>query len=432
MTWGREPASDGRDRSVRRAQQAFAATVALARLAVLGGLVGVIAGLASAGFLASLDWATTTRERHGWLLWLLPLAGFVVGAAYHYGGGRSGRGNALVIEEIHQPAEFLPRRMAPLIFAATIVTHLFGGSAGREGTALQMSASLTDASARALRITPAERRLLLIAALSGGFGAVFGVPVAGVAFGLEVQTIGRLRYDALLPALVASVVGDAVVAACGVDHSAFPAVDAVSLGPLLVAKLVAAGVAFGVIARAFVASVHGVRSLATRLVAWPPLRPVCGGLAVIGLTGALGTRDYLGLSIPLATAALAGGAGIAAYGFAAKLALTALTLGSGFQGGEVTPLFVIGATAGVSVARLLGAPVALLAAVGFVAVFAAAANTPLACTLMAVELFGAQLALPALIGCVVAYLCSSHQGIYATQRVDSAKQPGPAQPPSSL
>lgn len=169
--------------------------------------MGILAGLSSAAFLATLEWATDTREELPWLLWLLPLAGLAMGLIYHYGGGDAAAGNNLILDEIHEPRDWIPRRMAPLIYVGTVVTQLFGGSAGREGTALQMSGSLTDTFSRVARLTPSDRRVMLIAALSGGFGAVFGVPVAGFVFGLEVHTVGRLRYDALLAALTASMVG---------------------------------------------------------------------------------------------------------------------------------------------------------------------------------------------------------------------------------
>ncbi len=154
--------------------------VQLLRWIILGSLVGVLAGLSSAAFLVSLEWATDTFDSTPWLLYLLPLAGLVIGLAYHYGGGRSVEGNNLIIDQIHEPTEWVPRRMAPMVFVGTVVTHLFGGSAGREGTAIQMSGSLTDGLSRVLGLSPQHRRLLLIAALGGGFGAVFGVPLAAL------------------------------------------------------------------------------------------------------------------------------------------------------------------------------------------------------------------------------------------------------------
>ena len=402
----------------------------LAKWLVLGAVVGVLAGVSSAIFLATLEWATATREDLPWLLWLLPVAGLAMGLAYHYGGGDAAAGNNLILDEIHEPRGWIPRRMAPLVYVGTVVTQLFGGSAGREGTALQMSGSLTDAFSRVARLSPPDRRIMLIAALSGGFGAVFGVPVAGFVFGLEVHTVGRIRYEALLAALAASVVGDAVVTGLGVTHTVTPEVVPADLSVGLLAKVVVAGVIFGVVSRVFIALTHQLRRLYERVSMWPPLRPFIGGVGVIALTYLVGTRDYNGLSLPLITESLAGGAGVVALAFAWKLVFTSVTLGSGFQGGEVTPLFVIGATLGVTLAGVLGVDPTLLAAVGFVAVFAGAANVPIACTVMGAELFGTAAIVLFAVACVVSYLCSPHEGIYRSGRLAAATSgPGDAHRP---
>ncbi len=261
----------------------------------------------------------------------------------------------------------------------------------------------------------------MIASIAGGFGSVFGVPIAGCIFALEVQSIGRIRYDALVAALTASIVGDIVVRGLGVHHEATPQLAKVDMTTPLFAKVVLAGLVFGVVAFLFAEVTHRVHGVFARTVRWAPARPLIGGLLVIGLTYAVGTRDYLGLSLPLVSRSLAGGAGVVLFAFALKLLFTSVTLGSGFVGGEVTPLFVIGATLGASLGRILGVPIPLLAAMGFVAVFAGAANTPIACTVMAVELFGAGNVVLFAIACVISYVASSHRGIYSSQRVSIRK-----------
>jgi H+/Cl- antiporter ClcA len=396
----------------------------LGRWIVLGAASGVLAGLASAGFLESLDWATRTRQDHGWLLFLLPVAGLATGLAYHYGAGRAVAGNNLLLDEIHEPRAWVPRRMAPLIYVGTVVGHVFGASVGREGSALQMSGSLTDGFARLIRLQPADRRLLLVAAIAGGFGSVFGVPLAGCVFALEVQSRGRVRYDAIVPAMTASVVGDLVVRGLGVHHEPVPTIGAVDLTAPLVGKVALAGIAFGLCAMAFAELTETIRELLADFVAWPPLRPVIGAGAVIGLTYLVGSRDYLGLSTPLVTRSLAGGTAVIGAAFALKLLFTATSLGSGFVGGEVTPLVVMGATLGATLAHPLGVPVPLLASIGFVSVFAGASSTPLACTIMGVELFGSGDIVLLAVGCVASYVVMGERSIYGTQRSENVKALG--------
>jgi H+/Cl- antiporter ClcA len=403
----------------------------LLRWVVLGSLVGVLAGVASAVFLIALEWATEAFDDHGWLLYLLPVAGLAIGLVYHYGGGRAVEGNNLIIDEIHEPQAWVPRRMAPMVLVGTVVTHLFGGSAGREGTAIQMSGSLTDLASRVLRLGADERRIMLISAIAGGFGAVFGVPLAGAVFGLEVQSVGRVHYEALVPCLAASVVGDLVVAGLGVEHTLTPDLGQVDLAWGLLGKVLLAGLVFGLAGLVFSELTHGIKALFARWVPWAPARPFVGGWVVIALTLLVGTRAYNGLSIPLIELSLFDG-DVPTWGFAWKVLFTAVTLGAGFVGGEVTPLFVVGATLGASLAGVLDVPQPLLAALGFVAVFAGAANTPLACTIMGVELFGAGAVPYVAAACVVSYVFSSHRGIYGTQRVGVPKLPGWTQDATTL
>ncbi len=391
----------------------------------LSALVGVAAGVSSAAFLVALRVVTDVRVANRWLVWLLPAAGLVVGSVYHYLGGRSAEGSALLLDEIHSPTEWVPRRLAPTVFLGTVVSHLFGASVGREGAAVQMTGSLTDLGNRVLGITGEDRRRLLVAAVAGGFGAVFGVPLAGVVFAIEVQARSRRAWSAVPLAVVASFVGDRIVRVLGVGHMAAPSLVSVRLTPVLLASAVGVGVVCGLVAASFIGLTHGLRAAFRRWLRWPPLRPMVGGAIVVGLTLALGTTAYLGLSEPLIAGALTGGSGVVAWSFAAKLVFTSVSVGSGLPGGEVTPLFVIGATLGV----VLGAgltdvtheSIAVFAALGFVAVFAGAANTPLACAVMAAELFGfGPITAAFLLACFASTLCSPHHGIYGRRDGDSS------------
>lgn len=346
---------------------------------------------------------------------------------YHRFGGSASQGNNLVIEEVHSNQSHISLRMAPLVLAGTVLTHLFGGSAGREGTAIQMGASLADTLQRALRSTlrlsADDRRLLLMAGISGGFASVFGTPVAGFIFGMEVLSVGRIRYTAMVPCLAAAYVGDMTTRLWGIGHTHYPVMQALGLEPVLLLKIALAGICFGLISTVFVELTHGIKSLYGRSVPYPPLRPLIGGLVIIALVWLLNTHDYLGLSLPLILDSMNGN-GVFWLAFLVKLVFTAITLGSGFLGGEVTPLFVIGSTLGYTLGTLLNVDPAFMAAIGFVAVFAGASNAPLASAIMALELFGGGSAAYIVLGCVVAYLASGHRGIYSTQRIDSPKAIG--------
>jgi H+/Cl- antiporter ClcA len=248
---------------------------------------------------------------------------------------------------------------------------------------------------------------------------VFGTPLAGAIFGLEVLAIGRLRYDAILPCVVAAIVADQVGLLWGVHHThyAIPLVPAVSAWGL--AAMVIAGATFGVTGKAFADATHALSGWMKQRVSHAPLRPLLGGIVIAAAAWFLGADRYIGLGIPTIVEAFQ--QPLAPYDFAAKMMFTIASLGSGFKGGEVTPLFYIGATLGNALAPLLNMPIPFLAGIGFVAVFAGAANTPIASTLMAMELFGAEVGVFAAVACVVSYLFSGHTGIYRSQRVGQAK-----------
>lgn len=405
------------------AREPLTLALSLAKWFCLASVVGVLAGTGSAAFLAGLYWATKTREQTPWLLYLLPLGGLLIGWFYSRFGRDFEAGNNLLLERAEAGGGNLSWVMAPGIVFATIGTHLFGGSAGREGTAVQMGGGLADLVGRLFRLSAVDRRLILMSGMSGGFGAVFGTPVAGAVFAMEVLAIGRIRYDAIFPCLVASVVGDSVCRGLGMDHHIYE----IQMLPIVTATMLLwaaiAGLAFGGASRIFAELTHAISRFVAARVRTPWMRPFYGGIAVIALTYFVGTRDYLGLSLPLIDASFTTG-GIVFWAFALKIVFTAVTLGTGFKGGEVTPLFCIGATLGYSFASLTGQPTAVFAALGFVAVFAGAANTPLASVLMGIELFGAELAAPIAVACVVSYIASGHHGIYLSQRIDTPKRDG--------
>lgn len=382
--------------------------------------IGVLVGSASAGFLQSLDWATQFRESHLWIIAFLPIGGFGIGLMYHYYGKEVESGNNLLIDTIHEPQKTVPFIMAPLVYIGTIITHFLGGSAGREGTALQMAGAIADQFAKPFRLSIADRKILLIAAVAGGFGSVFGTPLAGAIFALEFLLIGRIRYHAIFPAFITAIVADLVTKLWQTPHTHYhiDVIPSISFSNL--AYAIFAGILFGLCAALFSKGMHKTSGFIKKMIVYPPLRPLIGGIIIALAIWAIGTTKYIGLGIPTIVESFE--TPLPIYDFAIKIAFTILTLSAGFKGGEVTPLFFIGATLGSALSLFVPLPTALLAGMGFVAVFAGATNTPIACSIMAIELFGVESGVYVAIACVVAYLLSGHSSIYHRQIIGEPKQ----------
>lgn len=399
--------------------------------------MAVAIGAFVAFFLWALDWATHTRQANLWLVFGLPLAGILIYCLYRRWGQSAEAGNNLIMDEIHAPGGGVPFRMAPLVLLTTVITHLFGGSAGREGTAVQMGGSVADFFSAKLGLGQEDRRILLISGMAAGFGAVFGTPVTGAIFALEVLAIGRIKYDALLPCLFASLIADITCNSLAIHHTqytisfsdaAFPGfLNYIAFDVVLLLKVIGASICFGLASYVFAELSHCIKAQSQQLFRVKWLIPVVGAVLVLSISGVLGTYDYLGLGVTspnvdgvsIIAAFQEGGADTWSWFW--KLLLTAITLGMGFKGGEVTPLFFIGATLGNTLAVLMGVPIDLLAGLGFIAVFAGATNTPLACTMMGVELFGGEHLIYYAVACFTAYYFSGHSGIYQSQRMAVTK-----------
>jgi H+/Cl- antiporter ClcA len=391
----------------------------LLKWCVISSLVAVLSGTASAALLLSLEWATKVYTGHLWMIGLLPLAGLIVGAIYHYFGARIDRGNNLLIDEIHDPKKVIPFRMAPFVYIGNVVSILFGASVGREGTAVQMGGSLADQLTRIFKLSSESRRIVLMSGISAGFASVFGTPLAGAVFGLEVLVVGRIRYDALLPCLLSAVMADQVSLLWGVHHTQYAVAQIPSLTFWTLFAIVTAGAAFGLTARLFANVSHFLSDLFKQYIHYPPMRPFLGGLLIVLMVWIIGSERYTGLGVPVISESFTHL--VLPYDFAIKFSMTVLSLASGFKGGEVTPLFYIGSTLGNALAPILNMPFSLLAGVGFVSVFAGAANTPISSMIMATELFGVEVGVYAGIACVVSYLFSGQASIYKSQRLDSPK-----------
>ena len=382
-------------------------------------ILGIIAGSISAFFLLSLEWATNWRESHLWIIWLLPVGGFIIGLSYHLYGNSVVKGNNLLLEEFHSPKKIIPFRMAPLVLFGTILTHFFGGSAGREGTAVQVGGAVADRFTKILKLSKRDRKIVLIAGISAGFASVFGTPLAGGIFALEVLILGRIRLDAIIPSFMAAVFANYFCEIWGVSHTHYHISYVAEMTPVNLLWSLLAGIIFGLVAMLFSKSTHFWSNLFKNVIKYPPLRPVIGGTILAIAIYLIGTTKYIGLGIPTIVDAF--NVNLNSYDFLLKVLFTSFTLGAGFKGGEVTPLFYIGATLGNVLIWFIPLPMGLLAGMGFVAVFAGATNTPIACTIMGIELFGIESGVFIALACSTAYLFSGHSGVYSSQIIGSPK-----------
>lgn len=382
-------------------------------------VVGFLAGASSALFLYTLNWATDFRGAHLWLIFLLSIGGLLVGLLYHYFGKEVVKGNNLILEEYENPEKTIPLKMAPLVYMGTMLTHFFGGSAGREGTAVQMSAAIADQFTSVFKLSAAERRIILIIGISGGFASVFGTPLTGAVFAIELLYFSRVSLKSVIPSFLTAYIAFYTVALFQVPHTHYPHPVIPQLTLQIIPWILLVGVLSGLSARMFSTSVHFFSEKAKEFIRYAPLRPFFGGLIFALIIYFSEAYKYLGLGIPTIVdsfTVVQGG-----EVFLLKILATTFILGTGFKGGEVTPLFFIGATLGSAMSIFVPLPIALLTAMGFVAVFSGATHTPLACTIMGIELFGIECGLYVGIACLTAYFFSGYLGIYQSQVVKGPK-----------
>ena len=377
-------------------------------------ITGILIGSISALFLVSLDSVTSIRELNFWIVLLLPIGGLVIGFTYHFLAKGVAGGNNRLIAEMIIPKYKIHWKMTPLVLFGTLATHLFGGSAGREGTAVQMGGATADQFSNYFKWGEIERKIILRMGIAAGFSSVFGTPIAGILFAYELGRDNKLDYKGILPIIITSFLADFVCHSWNVEHTQYvvSAIPPISLKILLWA--VVAGLIFGLAALTFNYLKKGLTYLFEKTIKFPPLRPFAGGLILVFIVFILGTTKYLGLGVPIIQSAFI--TSVEPYDFIIKLILTALTLGAGFKGGEATPLFFIGATLGNVLIWFIPLPMSLLAGMGFIALFAGATNTPLACIALGIELFGIEGTLFFIIACGMAFIVSGKTSVYTAQQ----------------
>ncbi len=384
---------------------------ALVKWMLVGALIGTVGGIVGSLFHLGVSYATSVRLAHSWVLYLMPLGGLAIVWLYRVT-RTEGKGTNAVIESVHFGKE-VPILLVPVIFLSTVITHLVGGSAGREGAALQIGGGIGYGAGKLLQMGEKDLPLATLCGMSGVFAALFGTPLTATVFALEVISVGVLYYAGLVPCITASMMGYLVSRLMNIEPTRF-AVEIPGLDAWQMVLVVVLAVASAFVSIIFVRGLHYTEHAADRYLKNPWLRIVVGAAVLIGLS-LVTNGDYNGAGMDVIQRAMAGEADALAWLW--KLLFTAVTIGVGFKGGEVVPSFFVGATFGCVAGGLLGLPAGFGAALGLVAVFCGAVNCPLASIVLSIELFGGQGILYFAMTCAISYVLSGYCGLYSSQTI---------------
>jgi len=401
--------------------------VVFLRWLLFAAIIGLAAGVVSTAFYYAFHWATLTRTAHPWLLWLLPAGGVAIVLLYRVCGMEKDRGTNLVLTTVRENTA-LPLRTAPLVFVSTILTHLVGGSSGREGAILQIGGSISAFIGRRMRLDEKDSRVITMCGMSAAFAALFGTPLTAALFAMEVVSVGVMYYAAIVPCVISAIIGLWVAQFFGVPGTAFELQGIPNLAPLSLLQAVGMGILLALLSILFCNVMHTAPKLYKRFFPNKLIRVVVGSALVLAVTYAVwiwnpGTYDYNGAGEAIIHAAIEGHARPEA--FLLKMLLTALTLGAGFKGGEIVPVFFTGATFGCVAAPLIGLHPSFGAGLGMVGLFCGVTNCPLSSLLLALELFaggslgmftGQSLGLFA-VTIAVSYMLSGYYSLYTEQKI---------------
>ncbi len=390
----------------------------LLRWLLVSGLTGVACGLVGAAFYYVVSFVTAARQAHGWLLFCLPLAGLFIVWSYRVLGMENDSGTNQIIASVRS-GEKPPLRLALLIFVSTALTHLTGGSAGREGAALQIGGSVAASIGRLLRLGERNMNLIVMCGMSAVFTALFGTPLSATVFSLEVVSVGIVHYSALFPCLLASLVTTGVTRLLGVHPEGYVLMGGPALDWQFMLRTGLLAIACALLSMAFCVLMHKTNHFYKKYLPNQYLRVLAGAAILIVLTLLVGSRDYNGAGGNIIEAALAGHA--VPYAFLLKMLFTAITLGAGFRGGEIVPTFFVGATFGCAAAPLLGLDPAFGGAIGMIALFCGVTNCPLASIFLSIELFGSSHVLFFALACALSYLLSGKFSLYSAQKIIYSK-----------
>lgn len=392
--------------------------VVSAKWVVFSLLVGVIVGLCGTAFYYGMSFVTLLRQQNQWLIFLLPVGGLLIVGLYHLFRDEKDTGTNLVISAIHSGDE-LPFRMAPLIFISTLITHLCGGSAGREGAALQMGGSIGNSLGHLFRFDDKDKHVMIMCGMSAAFSALFGTPMAAAIFSMEMVSVGVMYYIALVPCVISSLVAHGIAVYFGVSSELFPIGNIPHFGILNAVKISGLAVLCALVSILFCVVLHQTEHLYKKFFANPYIRAAVGGCIVIALTLLVGNRDYNGTGIGIIDQCLDGT--VRPEAFLLKIIFTALTLGAGYKGGEIVPSFFTGAAFGCLFGNLIGFSPSLCAAVGMCSVFCGVTNCPITSLLISFELFGYDGMPYFLLSVAFSYMLSGYFGLYKSQRIVYSK-----------
>lgn len=386
---------------------------------IVSGVIGVVVGLVGTAFAFGMEYVAEIRTEHPKLILGLPVAGLMIAFLYHIAHRDHDKGTNGVLAAVRSE-ELLPGRMAPLIFVSTILTHLFGGSSGREGAALQMGGSIGNWFGKLFRMNKADEKTIIMCGMSACFAALFGTPMAAAFFAMEVVNVGIMYYAALVPCVFSALVAAGVAHAWGVGSEAMTILEIPELTMRATLKIMLLAVLCAVVSVAFCKLLHWVSEKGKKWFPNPYIRVVVAGIIIIIITAIIQTTDYMGTGMHIIERSIAEGEA-KPEAFLLKMILTALTLGAGYKGGEIVPSFFIGATFGCFVGELVGLSPSLCAAVGMIAVFCGVTNSPITSLFIAFELFGIE-ALPFfLLGVAISYRLSGYHSLYDTQKIVYSK-----------
>lgn len=389
------------------------------RWSLIAVLVGVAAGAFSTAFGHCINIVSEYRSENSWILYLLPLAGVIIVYLYKVCDYEKNKGTDQVFLTVHAEKKDIPFKMAPLIFVSTVITHLCGGSAGREGAALQMGGSIGSTIGRILHLDEKDRIVLVMCGMSAAFSALFGTPMAATIFAMEVESVGIMYYAALVPCALSAIIASKFAVNMGINPESFliEAVPDLTISSTL--KVILLAIICAYISAFFCAMLHTVHKYLRAYFRNPYIRIVAAALVIIAVTKILNTTDYMGAGISVIERAVEGE--VKPEAFLVKMILTAITLGAGFKGGEIVPSFYIGATAGCFLGYVLGLSPSFAAAVGMTAVFCGVTNCPISSILIAFELFGYSGNCFYLITAAIAYLLSGYYSLYSGQKIVYSK-----------